>query len=777
MARMRGSAESGNLPVEVSSFVGRSREMLEIRRLLAVTHTVTVTGAGGIGKSRLALRAAHRLGGYFPDGVWMVNLADVGDPDRLPEVLAHALRVSDRPGGAVGDALLAHLCDRRLLVVLDDCDGLLAMCREVVSSIVSYSAGVRILCTSRQRLGIPGESLVALSPLRLPEEGEAFSAALADVESLALLVERARAVAPQFALTDENAAAASDICRRLDGLPLPIELAAARLASLTPADLLERLDDRFRLLTADSGQTLRHRALRATVEWSHELLGEEERILWRRCSVFAGGFDIDAAEAVCSGEGLDRERVLDVIAALVDRSILTMEHGGRRGWYRLLETIRVYGWERLREADEDIEVQRRHAAWCAELVSCRYQPWYGAEIIELLDVDWANLEAALDFYAASDDADVGLRMAADLWPYWFTRGRYRAGRRHLERFLERLSEPTPTRAMALFGAGFLAQAIGENEGALDSFEEARTVSQEHGWDRELAYALVGIGVIRLRHGDHNSAVELLSSSQETMLRIADPVGLSLSRYFLGTALAVMGRLHDAEANAQQGLDACEDAGDTIMRGVFSTLVGIVVWQLGNEAAASARLKDAIRINARQDYRSGIALSLEGLAWVSASSGRLERASMLLGAAASLRDELGIDLIPYWRVHHDACQSAVRSGLDTATEQTCWDQGRALRRGQELALALEEDNAHTQPAAVATDADGFELTARELEVARLVADGLSNPAIAAALFVSVATVKSHVSHILGKLALDSRVQLANWVAAHSPGAGPADASLR
>jgi non-specific serine/threonine protein kinase len=419
----------GNVPAELSSFVGRARELAEVKRLLAAARVVTLAGPGGIGKSRLALRAAHRVGRYFPQGVWMTELAELDGPDLVPYALARSMSVYDRPEYSIVDALVAHLRRRQLLVVLDNCEHLLGPCRELVTSLVSGCEGLRILCTSRQRLGVPGEATVVLSALELPAAGERLPVAgLAEVESLRLLVDRAVAVAPDFALTEENWQAASDICRRLDGLPLAIELAAARLASMTPGDLLERLDDRFRLLAVgrDSGPE-RSRALRAAVDWSHELLGPEERILWRRLSVFAGGFGLAAAEAVCSGPGLECERIVDLIGHLVDSSILTMAQGGRHGRYRMLETVRLYGAERLREAGEDRELRHRHAVWYAELISPGGRPWWGgpgqADVLNALDAEWANVEAALDFCGGSPAGaepelpELGLRMAADLWLY------------------------------------------------------------------------------------------------------------------------------------------------------------------------------------------------------------------------------------------------------------------------------------------------------------------------------------------------------------------------
>jgi non-specific serine/threonine protein kinase len=776
----RRRSTPGNLPVELSSFVGRTREQLEIRRLLAVTHTVTLTGPGGIGKSRLGLRVAHTVGRHFRDGVWWIELGELDSPDRVARALAHALNVYEQPEAAIQEALVAHVRERRLLIVLDDCEGQLDACRELVSAIVSTSDGARVLCTSQQRLGVPGEAVVALSPLAVPSSAEEMPiAALGEIEGLRLLVDRAHAAAPDFALTEGNRGAVSDICRRLDGLPLALELAAARLVSIAPAELLERLDDRFQLLASEGGQqSLRHRTLRATVEWSHELLGEEERILWRRLSVFAGSFGIDAVEAVCSGEGLERGRVLDAIGSLVERSILTMERTGGGGRYRLPETMRLFAAERLREAGEESELRRRHATWYEALVTRDDLPWWTAweaDLVDQLDAEWANLETALDFFAASaPDASTGLRMATDLWPYWVVRGSYRMGRRRIEAFLALAQQPGSARALAFFASGFLAQASNDHEAAVADFDEAYRLSAETGGDRERAYALVGLGLVRLRRGDLGGATDAFVASREAMQTVdGDPVGRSIGLYYLATALAGQGQLREARGLAEEALAGMGASSDSLGHGVVHALVGIFDWLLGDLDSAEARLKEAVRVQDRLGHRWGLATSLDGLAWVAASTRRLDRAALLLGAVASLWRELGVVPVPYWQHHHEACEADVRAGLGDTRFERSRDQGLALRREQVTALALDDAAPPAERAGGTTGEDAFELTARELEVARLVAHGLSNPAIAGALFVSRATVKTHVSHILRKLALDSRVQLASWVAAHDPGAAMSD----
>jgi predicted ATPase/DNA-binding NarL/FixJ family response regulator len=763
-----------NLPVELDSFVGRGHELLEIRRLLAVARTVTLTGPGGIGKSRLALNAAHRLGRYFPDGVWWVGLAEVDGPDLVVQALANSLGVYEQPNVPIAETVLAHLRARKLLLVLDNCEGLLDACRSVVSSVVSQSEGVRILCTSRRRLAAAGETVVTLAPLGLPAPEHGSLAALGEVEAIKLLADRASAVVPGFALTDDNISVASDICRCLDGLPLAIELAAARLSSIAPADLLERLGDRFRLLRVEAGQdSSRHQALRATVEWSHELLGEDERILWRRLSVFAGSFDIEAAEAVCSGDDLPSGGVLDAIASLVEHSIVTMSPVGGRGRYRLLETMRLYGAERLRDAGEEAETQQRHAEWYSALLSSGGRPRWAtagqADLLDRLDLEWANVESALEHCASSpSEAEQGLRMAADLWFYWNIRGRYRSGLRHLDTFLTLVPEPSAARAMAFWASGFLTQATGDHETALDLFERAQKVSIDAGCERELAYALLGIGLARQRMGKPQEALEPLRVASATMAGVDDDFGRAFTLCFIAYGLAGGDTPEAARPLAAELLACSERAGETFCRGLGLGGLGLVEWLSGNDESAETHLRNAVRYQDRLVHRWGLASSFEGLALVASSSGRFERAVLLLGTSTALWQELGNALMPAWMPRRERAEAAARAGLGDAQYQSCLAQGMSLDLGSAVALALEDELPPARAAARPDEADGFELTTRELEVARLVAEGLSNPAIAAQLFLSRATIKSHVSHILQKLALDSRVQLAGWVAGHDFG---------
>ena len=763
----RPPSVASGLPAELSSFVGRSVELSEIRRLLGVAHAITVTGPGGIGKTRLAVRAARKLARHFPDGVAFVELVEVEGSEQVPYALARSLRVQERRGEAIEDAVIAHLGEQRVLLVLDNCEHVVDACRRLVAAVVSRCERVRVLSTSRERLDVPGEAVVALSALEVPADAEAVG--IAEMDALRLLVDRAVAVAPGFALTDENTSAACEICRRLDGLPLAIELAAVRLASMTAEDLLERLDDRLGLLAAVPGVGPgRSQTLRATVDWSYELLSEEERALWRRLSVFAGSFGLAAAEQVCSGAGLGRERIVDLVGNLVAKSILTMARGSRRGRYRLLETLRLYGAQRLAESAESNELARKHGAWYAERVSGGGRPWWARpgqrDGFETLDVEWANVETALDFYAASaSEVETGLRMASDLWLYWLVRGHYRAGISRLEALLAIEPSPTPARAMALWALAFLVQGTGDHAPAraLEALQEARRVCDRIGADRELAYVLHGTALVHVRMGRVDLAANLAEDARERMLRANDGTGDAMSLYLLATAAAAR-RSADARPLAVETVRASERVGNEMIRGLANGLLGTLEWAQGDLGNAEARLKEAVRIQDGLGHRWGMLNSVAGLAWVAGTRGQLDRAALLLGAGAALSQELGITLFPHAQIHEDACQAAARAGLGEARYQDAWSRGWALSRAQVVGAALEE----AAPAGrAAREAAAPELSDRELEVARLVAGGLSNPAIATELFLSRATVKTHVSHILSKLGLQSRAQIAGWVAGH------------
>src|SRR5919199_4556218 len=360
------SPPGNNLPFQLTSLIGREKEMSEVGRLLVEkTRLLTLTGPGGAGKTRLALAVAANMVGGFDDGVWLIELAPLSDQDLVPRAIASVLGVRETPGTALVDSLCVHLVARDILLILDNCEHLIEDCADLAGALLRSCPKLRILATSRQALGMPGEALFAVPPLSLPDPRRLPTVEiLPSYEAAGLFVERARAVRPGFALTESNAMPVAQVCHRLDGIPLAIELAAARVKVLSVEQISSRLEVSFALL-AGGGRTApaHHGTLRATMEWSHDLLSWEEQVLFRRLSVFAGGFTLEAAEGVCAGEGLEKSEVLDLLTCLVDKSLVLVMEGEGEARYRLLETVRQYGWEKLEESDEAGQVRRRHAAW------------------------------------------------------------------------------------------------------------------------------------------------------------------------------------------------------------------------------------------------------------------------------------------------------------------------------------------------------------------------------------------------------------------------------
>ncbi|MGX1477141.1 UNVERIFIED_CONTAM: putative ATPase [Streptomyces canus] len=430
---MGGSAprRAGHLPLETTSFVDRRVEQAAGRELLSRARLVTLTGPGGVGKTRLAARIAARAERTFPDGVRFVHLAGLRDPELVPLAVADALGLHDHSTGPPADALVAHVRDRKVLFVLDNCEHLLRACARLAAALLRGTTGVRILATSRHRLGLTEENLLDVRPLPVPDPDGDLSAA-DGYPALALFADRAAAVVPGFALTADNRAAVARLCRRLDGLPLAIELAAVRMRVLGVEQLLERLDDRYRLLTSGSPAALpRHRTLRAAVDWSHELCTAREQLVWARLSVPAGGFDLETAEAVCAdGDLVHGADVLDAIAGLVDNSVFSREPGPDGVRYRLLDTLRHYGLERLRGTEgEELATRRRHRDWMLRRATACEQAWFGPgqrEIVARLRADQDNLRGRTGLQLAGDGRG-GRRVGA--WP-GFRRGRPGRGLRH-----------------------------------------------------------------------------------------------------------------------------------------------------------------------------------------------------------------------------------------------------------------------------------------------------------------------------------------------------------
>ncbi len=494
---MAGAGSSiGRLRGEVSGFVGRRSELAAIRAALGGARLVTLCGPGGIGKTRLAVRAAWEARRAFGDGVWLVELASLRDPALLASEVARGVGLLDQSAGWAVATLSEHLAGRQALLVLDNCEHLLDACAVLAGAVLRACPGVRILATSRQALGVTGEVTVAVPPLSVPDRGDLRSPEkLLQFEAVRLFAERGAAVLPGFGIDAANGQAVTDLCVRLEGIPLAIELAAVRLRALSPEQILARLGDRFRLLSAGDPADPRHRTLQATLDWSYNLLPQPEQAMWRRASVFAGSFDLDAAEAVCGGDGVAAGAIVDLVDQLVTKSILRRSPGGDPARYRMLDTVREYGQQRLREAGHAQALRRRHRDFYARLAARRdaLGPRQ-LEWIDALDADHENLRAALEHGGGETaEAAAELAMACDLWLYWETRGHLTEGRRHMDALLAHAGSPCPLRTRGLWAAGYLALVQGDALAASRLLEAALRAAVDQSDAEAIAYASSFLG--------------------------------------------------------------------------------------------------------------------------------------------------------------------------------------------------------------------------------------------------------------------------------------------
>ena len=773
-----GARVTGNLPAELTSFVGRRGELAEVRRLLAGSRLVTLTGVGGVGKTRLALRAAAELRRAFHGGVWLVQLDQLRDEALVAQAIAGALGLQDRAGFSPEAALADYLAGRQLLLVLDNCEHLVDAVAKLADLLLRAAPGLRVLATSREALIIDGEMVLAVPPLGAPDLGQQLTPAQLGVfPAVRLFAERAAQVVPGFAVTEANHAAVAGICRRLEGLPLAIELAAARLPVLSPEQVDARLGDRLGLLTR-GGRTnpARQQTLRASIGWSYELCSRAERLLWARLSVFAGGFELDAAEGICADHRLAAEDMLGLLAALADKSILTVAHGQGVARYRLPEVLREFGQERLQESGEDAALRRRHRDWHEQLARRADTGWLSPQMTDWaarLFREHANVAAAQDFCQAEPgEAEAGLRIALHVWPlYYWGAGHVSEGRYRLGQVLARAGEPTVWRARGLLLAGFLA-TVGGDRGAVQPL-----LAQGTGLARQLddpatrAFAAWVAGHVRSFAGDLPRA----TAQFETGLAVLPAAAVhARQRALLLTCLAVAAGLAGDEERAvgcHRELAALTEAGSEFSRRWSSAYslwaLGAAAWRRGDLDRAAGLHQQSLRL--RRNDRMGTTFSVEALAWIAASQHQDERAAVLLGAAAGLlQSGTTLDGFQPLAGHHRDCERQARQALGEAAFQAACQRGRDLPAEDAVAYALQQPTKKPpdKPPAPAVS-DRAPLTPRELQVARLVAGGRSNKQIAAELVISPRTAEGHVERILAKLGFTSRAQAAAWVAASRP----------
>ncbi|WP_182481258.1 ATP-binding protein [Nocardioides immobilis] len=615
------------LPAELTSFVGRRQQLAEIRRLLSSSRLLTLTGMGGAGKTRLALRTATETQRAFPDGAWFIELAALRDPQLLPHTIATALDLRHVSGNPLAD-LTDHLQEKQLLVVLDSCEHLTEACAVVVSKLLAEAPGLRVLATSRHVLDVEGEQVLAVPPLSIPEDAAVPIGEAPHYEAVTLLVERARAVDPQFQITEENRGAVIELCQRLDGLPLALELAAVWLRALSPAQILDRLEDRFQLLTTGRRTgPARHQALDAAVAWSFDLCSPEEQLLWTRLSIFSSGFDLEAAEEISAGDGVPREDVLELLAGLVGKSIVVRQHDMEHGdsWYRMLETIREYGARRLPSAQVDaIHLRHRdHYRSLANRFDREYFTSHQGEWYLRLRREHDNIRAAIEFCLCHPgEADAALDIAAPLWPWWHA-GHLQEGLLYLVRALDLAPGPTRSRGYGLFAASNLAIRLSEFDRALALLAESGEIAEQ--LDDELLASRVKQcqGHALLHSGHPAEAVPLLEAALDDARRLGQPRDEWRDVNLLCLAMMFVGDPR-AEDLGRKAVELAEDHGAEASKGWALWDLGLAQWRAGRYQDADRSLRDGIGMFLPMRNLDGVSVCVQGLSWCAASSARRAR---------------------------------------------------------------------------------------------------------------------------------------------------------
>ena len=777
------SGQRSNLPAEVTRFIGRRRELPAIASAIERHRLVTLRGAGGVGKTRLALRVAADLRDSFADGCWLVQLSPLRAPELLARTVSAALGLPDEAAGDAPQALAQNLAERELLLLLDTCEHLTEACAELAALLLAAAPGLRILATSRSPLGLPDEHTVLVTPLDLPATDDA---AAAHADAVTLFVDRARAAVPGFGLTQENTRAVAELCRRLDGIPLALELAAVRLRGMPVEEILARLSDRFRVLGTARTSTDRHRTLRAAVSWSYELCTPAEQQLWARLSVFPGGFGLAAAEYVC-GPGAG-----EILRRLADKSVVQPSPGAATearpaaapgdaadaGYvpedrFQLLDTMREFGAELLNGAGAAAagQVRARHRDYylgLAERAAAGSMTAGQTAWLTRLGAETANLRVALDFsFCTPGEAAAGLRMTRRLLTYWLMTGQFTEGRRWHDRALP-VASAAPDDAWAVFGAGVLAVQQGDFATGGPLLTRATSLAAASGDEDLAAHVTDARGMLAFNSGDLVTAQAEFEAALAVDERagFGDPTALvTYSR--LASVCLLTFELERAAGLCEECLRRCEEIGEQWARGTALWTRGAARWLSGDNAAAIGDVLACLRIKERLGDLHTIAMSFDLLSVCLVATGDVDRAAVLHGASEKLWTLLNAPVLmgpAYTEIRKSGADTA-RNALGEERFDALVGHGYAMSLHVALAVAKGETPAAPAagPAGTAEPGAGAKaLTRREREIAELVADGLGNRDIAERLYLSKRTVDSHVEHIFTKLAFSSRGQLTAWV---------------
>jgi predicted ATPase/DNA-binding CsgD family transcriptional regulator len=761
MARPR--QRSGNLPAEATTFVGRRRELGEIRKKLTTARLASLVGPGGVGKTRLAVRIGTDLARGFADGAWLVELGEVSDAALVTHAVLAALDLRDQAAAKPMEVLVSYLRERRLLLLLDNCEHLVEAAAELVSDILRAAPDVRVITTSREPLQVPGEYVVPVPPLELPPgDGAEPLAQLRQNEAVMLFTERAAAASGSFELTTSNQAAVVSLCRRLDGLPLAIELAAVRTRVLSIEQILDRLSDRFALLTGGArGALPRHQTLGLAIDWSYDLLAEAEQSLMRRLCVFAGRFTLEDVEAVCTSDEAPAADALDMLSSLVDKSLATKQDVGGLARYRLHETMREYARVKLREAGEEESVEERcieyyrtscmHSADQARYRLLEWLPWADLEI--------DNIRAVLHQCLARGDFVRGLDIAASIRYYWITHGTTES-MRWLDLLLASGEASPLTQVRALYLRGWLNILQGDPAAGRPWIARAIAVARDTGQSALLSESLSIAATVENLAGAPEAARRFLDEAEAMTPDLHDfPATIELMQSRAIHAI-LEGDLETVRVVSLDGVRLSRERGDLYQLEAMLRNLGMVGLMSGDLDGAKSWAAEGLRVARQFNNRLGQYYGLEALGGLAAASGAARVGAQLLGAAEALAAHAGAGMMgPVVPFVAQARQSAI-DALGALVFEAEFEAGKRLSSDLAIQLALGET--HRMPRAGANTVVGGPLGKREVEVGRLIAEGLSNKQIGVRLFISERTVASHVTNIMNKLGFSTRAQIAVWM---------------
>ncbi|HVW44532.1 MAG TPA: LuxR C-terminal-related transcriptional regulator [Amycolatopsis sp.] len=755
------SEAAGNLPIETTSFVGRRREIGHAKELLTSARILTLTGPGGVGKTRLALRLAAQSRRAVRHGAWLIDLSDLRQGDLVPQAVTTALGIREETSDP-RERLLRYLRDKQILLVFDNCEHLAEATAMLIAGLLAVAPRLRVIATSQHVLGIEGEQVLPVPPLPHDDEDPAAPGG----DALALFEQRGKAADPGFRITDANREDAVAICRRLDGIPLALELAAVRVRAFSVAQIRRRLDDTMPLLTkGERSRPLRQRTLENTMRWSFDLCSRTEQQLWRRLAVFAGGFTLEAAEEICHG-GLVGD-VAEALSGLVDKSIVVRGNGTGGARYRLLEVVRQFGAARLADSGEKAELLARHCDYFRRHALRAYSDYCSERDIEWFTETFqelANIRAALEFsLSPAGDAHLALQISAAMTPFWEHERFLLEGYGWLRQSLERNNSASPERANALAFASFMGLLVGRVTEAGNALSECENLATELALDGVLASSALARAFLEFVSGDIGAtlsglaeAVRLGRASGNDWATAEALTGVSLLSFVEGDERAA--------EKAENQLRFAREKGTHLNKALALWLIGLNHWRDDDHDSAVRYMREALTLLERFPSSTSTATCIEGLAWAAASQGDMERAAELIGASREVwqANDMRLAQSITYRVG-EKIEKTIRAALGADAFERAFNRGAGLSLEQATDLALGRRRPEDRRGKRVRGNTG--LTKRELEIARLVASGLTNREIAGELLISTRTADSHVEHILRKLGFRSRTQIVAWASKH------------